>query len=184
MYPLQQPASWQSKADISKMSDSGAGPPGGRVSPSPGPARRPRAPTITIDTSAVQRSPSRVSRDPEHEMEHLSDDGRSVHEDRSSTLRPSSNAHSTPTELRASNSFDSRESRPTSPHNVSSPTQWNHPQAFLTVPTTRSRGASFDTDASGEGSSVSDVTYVNSQTPLNESPPKAFGDHDKKRWTG
>jgi Ca2+-transporting ATPase len=48
------------------------------------------------------------------------------------------------------------------------------------VPTTRSRGASFDTDASGESSSVSDVTYVNSQTPLNESPPKAFGDHDKR----
>ena len=163
------------------MSDSGAGLPEGRVSPSPGPARRPRAPTITIDTSAVQRSSSRVSRDPDHEMDHLSDDGKSTHEEHKSTsLRPSSNTHSTPTELRASNSFDSRESRPTSPHNISSPTQWSHPQTFLAVPTTRSRGASFDTDASGESASTSDVTYVNSQTPLNESLPKAFGDHDKK----
>lgn len=98
---------------------------------------------------------------------------------RPSNLRPS-HANSTPTELRASNSFDSRESRPTSPHNVSSPTQWSNPQTFLTVPINRSRGASFDTNASAESSSTSDVTFVNSQTPSTEHPPKSFGDNDRR----
>ena len=161
------------------MSSSTPGPPDGRASPSGGPGRRPRAPTITIDTSAVQRT-STASRDPDHEMEHLSDDGKSTNDDgRTSNLRPA-NLQSTPTELRASNSFDSRESRPTSPHNVSSPTQWNNPQNFLAVPTNRSRGASFDTTASGESTSTSDVTWVNTTTPSTENPPKSFGDHDKK----
>ena len=154
--------------------------PVGRTSPSPspsaGPARRPRAPTITIDTSAVQRSSSKMSRDHEHELEHLSDDGKSVNGDKSPNLRPSSNTQSP--ELRASNSFDSRESRPTSPHNVSSPT-WGTAQTFLTVPNQRSRGASFDTDATGETASTSDITYVNTQTPLTDSPPKTFGDEQK-----
>src|ERR1700760_2231571 len=135
------------------MAENGGDPPHGRASPSPGPARRPRAPTITIDTSAVQRSPSRMSRDPEHELEHLSDDGKSVHEDKpegSQGLKPSQKAQSTPPELRASNSFDSRDSRPTSPHNISSPTQWNNPHNFLAVPGSRSRGQSFDTTTTGE----------------------------------
>ena len=117
-------------------------------------------------------------------MDHLSDDGRSLDDNRPSSLRPTSNAHSTPTELRASNSFDSRESRPTSPHNISSPTQWGHPQNFLTVPPNRSRGGSFDTTASGESASTSDATYVNSQTPLTESIPKGFGSDDNKHGEG
>lgn len=110
-------------------------------------------------------------------MDHLSDDGRSIDGDRSpSNVRHGSNSLSTPTDLRASNSFDSRESRPTSPHNVSSPSQWNHPHNFLSVPSNRSRGQSFDTQASQESASTSDITYVNSQTPLSENPPKGFGD--------
>lgn len=116
-------------------------------------------------------------------MDHLSDDGKSTQGDKSPMLRPSSNTQSTPTELRTSNSFDSRESRPTSPHNISSPTQWNNPHNFLAVPPAqRSRGASFDTDISAETSSTSDVTYVNTQT--SESPPKAYGDHDQKHGAG
>ncbi|KAK3698464.1 plasma membrane calcium [Vermiconidia calcicola] len=148
-------------------------PPG--VSPPPGPARRARAPTITIDTSAVQSTPNRMSGENEHELEHLSDDGRSLNGDR--TERPAGlHAQSTPTELRASNSFDSRDSRPTSPHNISSPTQWKSPHNFLAVPNTRSRGQSFDTDNSGETASTSDATYVNTQNGAGESAPKVFNE--------
>ena len=112
-------------------------------------------------------------------MDHLSDDGKSINGDKSPAgLRPGSNSN----ELRASNSFDSRESRPTSPHNISSPTQWNNPHNFLSVPNPRSRGQSFDTDASQESASTSDVTYVNTHTPSSEGAPKAFGDEQGKRF--
>ncbi|KAK5108410.1 hypothetical protein LTR62_008366 [Meristemomyces frigidus] len=164
-----------------------AGPPtstasASRASPSPVPAKRPRAPTITIDTSAVLLSSDNGSNihPPDHEMDDLADDSRSVNGDRSpARLRPYPNTLSTPTELRASGSFDSRDSRPTSPHNVSSPSQWNNPHNFLSVPNTRSRGQSFDTIASGETASTSDITYINTQTP--DSPPKAFSDQPSKR---
>lgn len=120
-----------------------------------------------------------MEHNPDHELDHLSDDGKSTNDDKSpARLRPGSNALSTPTELRASNSFDSRDSRPTSPHNVSSPTQWNNPHTFLSVPAhQRSRGHSFDTEATHETSSLSDMTYVNTRTPSMESPPKVFGGH-------
>ncbi|KAK5168038.1 plasma membrane calcium [Saxophila tyrrhenica] len=171
------------------MSEDAQPPPAdGRASPSPGgPGRRARAPTITIDTSAVQRSSSARSRDPDHEMEHLSDDGKSINGDKTEKtpgLRPTSNAQSTPTELRASNSFDSRDSRPTSPHNISSPTQWNNPQNFLAVPNSRGRGASFDTAASGDTVSTSDITYVNTQTPMSDGKPKAFADDEQRLGAG
>ncbi|KAK3068435.1 plasma membrane calcium [Teratosphaeriaceae sp. CCFEE 6253] len=161
-----------------------SGPPtaGGRSSPSPVLGRRPRAPTITIDTSAVRRSQdggANMDQRPEHELEQLSDDGKSVNGDRSpGGLQPGS------TELRGSNSFDSRESRPTSPHNVSSPAQWNNPHTFLAVPSQRSRGQSFDTDASQESASTSDATYVNTHTPSSESPPKGLGDQGKRLGAG
>ena len=120
-------------------------------------------------------------------MDHLSDDGKSINGDKAdkspTMLRPTSNAQSTPTELRASNSFDSRDSRPTSPHNISSPTQWNNPQNFLAVPNTRSRGQSFDTEATGETSSTSDITYVNTQTPLTDTS-KALGEHEPRHGAG
>ncbi len=120
-------------------------------------------------------------------MEPLSDDGKSLNGDKAekpSGLLPTTNTLSTPTELRASNSFDSRDSRPTSPHNVSSPSQWNNPHNFLAVPNGRSRGASIDTDATGDSSSTSDVTYVNTHTPMTDSAPKAFGDNEPRLGAG
>ncbi|TKA82913.1 hypothetical protein B0A55_01148 [Friedmanniomyces simplex] len=157
----------------------------GRTSPSPGPTRRPRAPTITIDTSAVGRS-SDINSNMDQELDHLSDDGRPTNGDKSPIgLRPGSKPLLTPTELRPSNSFDSRESRPTSPHNVSSPTQWNNPHNFLAVPAyQRSRGQSFDTEASQDSASASDMTYVNTTTPSIDSPRKTFADHEKKSGAG
>nr|POE71340.1 calcium-transporting atpase 2 [Quercus suber] len=148
-------------------------------SPSPGPTRRPRAPTITIDTSAVGRpSISEIAEHPVHEMENLSDDGKSLNGDQSSQTRPVSNAHSLPIERRTA-SFESRDSRPTSPHNVSSPTQWRTHQNLLAVPTQRSRGHSFDTDASGDSVSASDFTAVGTNSP--EAVSKSF-EADSKRF--
>ncbi|KAH0377963.1 calcium-translocating P-type ATPase, partial [Aureobasidium melanogenum] len=110
---------------------------------SPAQGRR-RAPTITIDTSAGN--------------------------DQSPTgLHP---YQTSPTDLRPSNSFDNENSRPTSPHNVSSPT-FNNPQNFLSVPPARSRAGSFDT-LGAESSSTG--TYVNSSPE--HGMPKAFGPQD------
>lgn len=110
---------------------------------SPAQGRR-RAPTITIDTSAGNDQPS-------------------------TGLHP---YQTSPTELRPSNSFDNENSRPTSPHNVSSPT-FNSPQNFLSVPPARSRAGSFDT-LGAESSSTG--TYVNSSPE--HGMPKAFGPQD------
>lgn len=105
------------------------------------------------------------------QLDMLSDTGSSMQGDASSTtgLHPT---HGTPTELRPSGSFDRDGSRPTSPHNISSPTQiWPDKGTFLAVPNPRSRASSFDTD-DGQSSSGSTHTYVNS-TP-DQDKPKAF----------
>ncbi|KAI5251963.1 calcium-translocating P-type ATPase [Aureobasidium subglaciale] len=88
---------------------------------------------------------------------------------RAPTITIDTSYQTPPTELRPSSSFDNdRESRPTSPHNVSSPTQ-SH-QNFLSVPPARSRAGSFDTLGT-----TSTTTFVN--TP-EHGVPKAFGPHD------
>ncbi|KAF2813170.1 calcium transporting P-type ATPase-like protein [Mytilinidion resinicola] len=103
-------------------------------SPSPAPGRRQRAPTITIDTSAST-----------HDAE----------------LSSPKQQHAPAGELRAANSFESRESRPTSPHNVSSPTsQWGNPHNFLSVPGARSRGNSLDSTTEVGESSTAGASYV------------------------
>jgi Ca2+-transporting ATPase len=113
---------------------------------------RQRAPTITIDTSAV--SPP-VAEDGAHPLVFLSDHPQAPLEEykeiKSDVLDTKGHTPSerSPTELRPSNSFDSRDSRPTSPHNISSPvSKWSdkQPQNFLSVPTARSRGNSVDSD--------------------------------------
>ncbi|KAH0346894.1 calcium-translocating P-type ATPase, partial [Aureobasidium melanogenum] len=133
---------------------------------SPAQGRR-RAPTITIDTSAVRRPSIR----PDIALDTLSDNSFAVQgNDQSPTgLHP---YQTSPTDLRPSNSFDNENSRPTSPHNVSSPT-FNSPQNFLSVPPARSRAGSFDT-LGAESSSTG--TYVNSSPE--HGMPKAFGPQD------
>lgn len=93
-------------------------------------------------------------------------------------LRPTT-GNSTPPELRKSGSFESRESRPTSPHNISSPTQVSHPQNFLAVPVQRKRGGSVDTDG-GDTVSTTDTTYVGTD----HQSPKVFGADDVKHGAG
>ena len=114
-------------------------------------ARRQRAPTITIDTSAV--SPPLVE-DGAHPLVPLSNRSQTSPEQSievQNDIRDSGSGSfqndNSPIELRAAHSFES--SRPTSPHNVSSPTaRWGdrQPQNFLSVPTARSRGNSVDSD--------------------------------------
>lgn len=102
--------------------------------------------------------------------------------DGSPMLRPT-NGQSTPPDLRKSGSFESRESRPTSPHNISSPTQLNNPTGFLSVPSGRKRGGSVDTDG-GESSAGSDTTtYIGTDRPSIEGN-KAFGGDDSKHGAG
>ncbi|KAH8665938.1 hypothetical protein BGZ60DRAFT_378380 [Tricladium varicosporioides] len=139
------------------------------VSPSPSPGgRRQRAPTITIDTSAVSNmsppqdmesdavalkafpnSPSTIQGDPSNPS---NTDGAG----NSMSNRPHHASHQSGAsrisipELRASTSFESgnRDSRPTSPHNVSSPTSRGGDKAsgFLAVPGLRSRQNSIESD--------------------------------------
>ncbi|KAI4227456.1 MAG: hypothetical protein L6R40_008207 [Gallowayella cf. fulva] len=139
----------------------------GDASPTtPNAPRRQRAPTITIDTSAV--SPSLLE-DDSFPLHQVSDKTHAVQGDQdrdqdSPQVQPPIQQHS-PSELRLTPSFESRDSRPTSPHNVSSPTsKWTaQPHGFLSVPNTRSRGNSVDTnDSNHSPSSYGGDTYVSS----------------------
>ncbi|KAI0021796.1 hypothetical protein F4780DRAFT_266231 [Xylariomycetidae sp. FL0641] len=118
----------------------------------PGAARRPRAPTITIDTTTDGEPPSTVTPGlaPEPAEEASSPLTTSWMSERTATA-PGNHLSSANPERRNTNSFDSsKDSRPTSPHNVSSPVMSRGPekgQAFLSVPTNhRSRQNSVDSD--------------------------------------
>lgn len=119
---------------------------------------RKRAPTITIDTSAV--NPNESTAGESVPMGDLQDIRRTAQNNADpNSISPTQARHS-PQELRNANSFESRESRPTSPHNVSAAPGWSNAQHFLSVPGTRSRGNSLDsTTENGEGSN-STATYV------------------------
>ena len=116
-----------------------------------GSVRRPRAPTITIDTSAV--SPAQDSSE-SHQLQPLTpqtppDSPQKTKQEQDRKQKPTPLSIEKPVrELHGANSFDSKDSRPTSPHNVSSPTsKWGgQPQGFLSVPSGRSRGNSVDSE--------------------------------------
>jgi Ca2+-transporting ATPase len=135
-----------------------------RDSPSPGP-RRQRAPTITIDTSAVNpNEPNMTESVPAGDFEDTKTSSPQQHHQHEEAGDVSPITHRQPaTELRAAGSFESRDSRPTSPHNVSSPHQnWANTQNFLSVPGARSRVNSMDS-ATENGESTSSGTYIASQ---------------------
>lgn len=136
-----------------------------------GTPRRPRAPTITIDTTTDNEP---FPHPPPHSPVLGADETISpttlaaswTSSERThyatGSQAPSSSSHH---EVRASHSFDSKDSRPTSPHNVSSPvmSRGNEKgQAFLAVPTNhRSRQNSMDSDdgsrsVSSQSDSVTD----------------------------
>jgi Ca2+-transporting ATPase len=124
----------------------------------PGPTRRQRAPTITIDTSAVNpHDPTMRDSVPLGDVSDNRSPPQQQHEDHTD-VSPT-HTKGPQTELRAATSFESKESRPTSPHNVSSPTQqWGNNQNFLAVPGSRSRGNSLDSTT--ENGDASTATYI------------------------
>ncbi|KAJ5852308.1 ATPase P-type K/Mg/Cd/Cu/Zn/Na/Ca/Na/H-transporter [Penicillium soppii] len=136
------------------------------------PLRRERAPTITIDTSAVNspdtsNPPIQVFSE-ETSAQTLTDN---AHAGDSSALL--NNGSISPTDIRSTASIRSnasseardREDRPLSPHNVSSPkAKFPDPHSnFLSVPGTRSRGNSLESeDTSQTSSTYGGETYVTS----------------------
>lgn len=127
-------------------------------------ARRQRAPTITIDTSAVSQPLLENGAFP---LDTISDRAGALQGEQSESGKsnPASIRNgASPTDLRATRSFESKESRPTSPHNVSSPTsKWVdvQPQKFLSVPNARSRGNSVDSEEPGHSpTSYGGETYI------------------------
>ncbi|PSN61843.1 calcium-translocating P-type ATPase [Corynespora cassiicola Philippines] len=126
-------------------------------SPSAGPGRRQRAPTITIDTSAVNTNGANPG--DSVAIGDMQDTQTSQSRDDNTDVSPTQ-PRQPPAELRPTNSFESSGSRPISPHNVSSPTS-NAPntQNFLSVPGARSRGNSLDSTPEN-GGSASTGTYI------------------------
>ncbi|KAH5326968.1 calcium-transporting ATPase [Parastagonospora nodorum] len=123
----------------------------------PGEGRK-RAPTITIDTSAV--NPNDTNMTDAVPMGQIQDNRSSI-PNTDHNVSPTQSRQS-PQELRNANSFESNASRPTSPHNVSSPAQgWNGTN-FLAVPGARSRGNSMDSSTDVGDSNSSGATYVTS----------------------
>ena len=122
--------------------------------------RRPRAPTITIDTSAV--SPTRADDESEERAEATQGDATHDSENSQRSGPPVVGENSQSSELRPAPSFDSQSSRPTSPHNVSSPTSRNGQQHnFLSVPNPRSRGSSVDSGEPAQSpTSYGGDTYI------------------------
>jgi Ca2+-transporting ATPase len=142
-------------------------------------------PTITIDTSAVSNiSPPQDMESDAVALRAMSNTPSTLQGEPSSPLstdgtrapnsnRPRHSSHHSQAsrvsipELRTSTSFDSRErdSRPTSPHNVSSPTsRWGDKSAgFLAVPGSRSRQNSIESDEGGHAKTdYSGETFANS----------------------
>ncbi|KAI6769047.1 hypothetical protein HG531_010151 [Fusarium graminearum] len=147
------------------------------------PLMRRRAPTITIDTTAVNPN---TSTDPPQESHpsHLQDDAVSP----TSTADPAATAgmsqRPSRPEVNTSLSFENRDSRPTSPHNVSSPVlsrSGDKGVEFLSVPINhRSRQNSVDSDdMSRSVSSQGDTTVVASNSTQHETLKGSEYDHNK-----
>ncbi|KAJ5975946.1 ATPase P-type K/Mg/Cd/Cu/Zn/Na/Ca/Na/H-transporter [Penicillium waksmanii] len=146
------------------------------------PLRRERAPTITIDTSAMNspnngQPPVQVLSGPEQ----ASTDHLNLNNNNGESPSARSTGHDdavSPTDRRSTASIRSNasseardrdhENRPTSPHNISSPKakQSESHSNFLSVPGTRSRGNSLESeDAASQTSSIyGGDTYVPSQS--------------------
>jgi Ca2+-transporting ATPase len=149
-------------------------------------------PTITIDTSAVSNiSPPQEMDNDAVALKALSNSLATLQGEPSSPFmtdgaggsyhnRPQHATHSSQAsrisipELRASNSFDSRDSRPTSPHNISSPaSKGDRSTGFLAVPGLRSRQNSIESDdGSHSTTNYSGETFANSSQ---EDRDRAFG---------
>ena len=135
--------------------------------PKPLQQSRQRAPTINIDdadtTQPVQTSTSPIG-DRSIPLPRIQTEGLSEGQ------RTRSPYSASPTDTR--DGFERHESRPTSPHNVSSPRKDGGPQSFLAVPVARTR-ASSDSDGGLSPSSYGGDTQLPSTISPNEDPRKA-----------
>ncbi|KAL2130649.1 hypothetical protein VTI74DRAFT_6112 [Chaetomium olivicolor] len=131
------------------------------------PSRRPRAPTITIDTTAV--SPGAA---PEPEVDggsqaisHSPVSPTSSHKRSLSQSRP---------EVPGARNSEARDSRPTSPHNVSNPFSFRGTgpnQGFLAVPSTRPRQDSVNSDDARSLTSSQGDTVIGGSSSGEKSGP-------------
>ncbi|KAH6617955.1 hypothetical protein B0J18DRAFT_483042 [Chaetomium sp. MPI-SDFR-AT-0129] len=141
------------------------------------PSRRPRAPTINIDTTAV--SPG-VTAEPDAEAGSqpapTSPETHANPTDPTASLDKRSLSQKRP-EVQAAQTADAKDSRPTSPHNVINPLSFRGPapsQSFLAVPNTqRSRQNSLTSgdDARSVTSSQGETMIGGSSTGEKGSPP-------------
>ncbi|KAH8598832.1 putative calcium-transporting ATPase 2 [Bisporella sp. PMI_857] len=147
--------------------------------PSPG-GRRQRAPTITIDTSAVNTAspPDNMGQDavPLANVPTTS----TAHETEPSSplTHDGSTSPTKPHHVRASASFDSRDSRPVSPHNVSSPTRGDKTHNFLSVPGARSRQNSDASEEDMQKTSYSGETVTSTGVSDNKAALKSLNGND------
>jgi Ca2+-transporting ATPase len=148
------------------------------------PPMRRRAPTITIDTTAVNPNTSTNPPQESQPPSNLQDDAVSP----TSTADPAATAgmsqRPSRPEVNTSLSFENRDSRPTSPHNVSSPVlsrSGDKGVGFLSVPMNhRSRQNSVDSDdMSRSVSSHGDTTVVASNSTQHETLKGSEYDHNK-----
>ncbi|KAF1919833.1 hypothetical protein BDU57DRAFT_154267 [Ampelomyces quisqualis] len=128
---------------------------------------RKRAPTITLDTSAVNPNTNM----PDSVPLGLLPDNRSAQQSNADTDPSPTQARQSEQELRNANSFESNASRPTSPHNVSSPAQGPNGTNFLAVPGARSRGNSMDSTTENGDSSGTYVMSHQGDIPRGEMGP-------------
>ncbi|EXJ58916.1 Ca2+-transporting ATPase [Cladophialophora yegresii CBS 114405] len=146
-----------------------------------GTQQRPRAPTISIDDSAVNSPPP-----PEEPPSAVSDKPAPLPRIQTSGLDSSPSLSSpfsiSPTDVRSSSDATNRESRPTSPHNVSSPRGQfldGASQNFLAVPGSRQRATSMESQNSASTSEFGGETQIASTlSPAEDARKSSFNNND------
>ncbi|RGP77654.1 ca2+-transporting atpase [Fusarium longipes] len=147
------------------------------------PPMRRRAPTITIDTAAVNPNAS-TEAPQESQPSNLQDDAVSPTTRADPAATANMSQRPSRPEINTSLNFENRDSRPTSPHNVSSPVtsrSGDRGVGFLSVPMNhRSRQNSVDSDDMSRSiSSHGDTTVVASNSTQNETLKGSEYDHNK-----
>ena len=156
-------------------------------SPAPGRSRRPRAPTITLDTSAVGPAPAASEdplrgdegsnrRQPQHRRAPSVDDTTSLAAPTISGASHVTRRTDVTRHTGTTSSSDGIDSRPTSPHNVSSPTHRGQEHTFLAVPGHHSRRSSVGSDeVSPTQASFGGETIIPAPSPSFPGPPSPPG---------
>ncbi|KAI9827542.1 MAG: hypothetical protein M1832_004892 [Thelocarpon impressellum] len=151
------------------------GPPERPEEPLPSPlTRRQRAPTITIDTSAVSPPPSDAAPPAE-----VSDAASIPDADQKMPAATDPDLAKPPQDLKTEASFESKNGRPTSGQNVVSPGAKGGDHNFLAVPSVRSRVNSLDSDdAARSTTSYGGETVLPTPTAAGSVPDHVITDEE------